>query len=204
MTNRLSLYNGALTVVGERHLASLTENTATRHRLDQVWNNELIKRVLEHGQWNFASRAVKLTASTTNIPSFGYQYAFAKADDFCKTMRIGHDEYFNQPITRYTDEAKWIYCDPQEIYFQYVSKDVEFGSDLSIWPESFTEYVEHYIAMKAAPRLVGLAISSDEIETKAEAALVKAKSNDAMESPGRIRSQRWVGTVTTRVSVWHQ
>jgi hypothetical protein len=189
MTDRLSLYNGALTVLGERRLASLTENRTSRHKLDDVWDNNLVKRVLQHGQWNFAARSVKLEASLSVTPAFGYQFAYDKPIDFIRTMQVGHDEYFEQPITRYSDEAKFIFTDEDEIYFQYVSSDSQWGLDFSLWPENFTEYVEHYIAYKVAPRLIGLDISNKELGADMKRMLAEAKSSDAMESPAKFAPQ---------------
>ena len=185
MTDQLSIYNGALTILGERKLASLTENRPPRYKLDDIWDNDFRERVLQHGQWNFAARAVQLEASPSVTPSFGYQFAFDKDVDFVRTMMVCYDEYFNIPITRYSDEAKWWFCDAEVIYAKYVSKDIQWGLDLSLWPENFTEYVEHYMAYKVAPRLVGLDINKKTLKTDMKDALLEAKSSDAMESPAK-------------------
>jgi len=190
MPDQLSIYNGALTVVGERKLASLTENREPRHKLDEVWDNELYDRVLHMGLWNFAARSVELTASPSVTPSFGYQFAFDKpSDDFIRTMQVCYDEYFNRPITQYSDEGKWIFTDTEIIYYQYVSSDEEFGTDLSLWPPNFTEMVEHYMAYKAGPKMIGLDVNERTLEAKWERELLKAKSSDAMESPARFPPQ---------------
>jgi len=185
MTDQLSLYNGALTVLGERKLANLTENRPPRKKLDDIWSNDLRERVLQHGQWNFASRAVQLEFSPSTTPSFGYQFAFDKPIDFVRTMAVCYDEYFNIPITRYADEAKWWFCDAEMIYVKYVSKDIQWGFDLSLWPENFTEYVEHYMAYKVAPRITGLDFNERDLERKKDNMLLRAKATDAMESPAK-------------------
>lgn len=189
MTDQLSLYNGALTILGERNIATLTENREPRLKLDVIWANNLRERVLQHGQWNFASRTAQLPASTTIMPTFGYQFAFEKPDDFIRTMGVCYDEYFNMPITRYADEAKVWYCDTDPIYVIYVSKDTQWGFDLSLWPENFTEYVEHYMAFKVAPRITGLDFNSNALEAKMKRKLTEAKATDAMESPAKFAPQ---------------
>ncbi len=185
MTDKLSVYNGALTILGERKLASLTENRPPRHKLDDVWDNNMRERVLQHGQWSFAGRSVMLEASPSVTPAFGFQFAFDKPTDFVRTMQVAHDEYFNLPITRYSDEASWIFTDDEQIYFQYVSKDVQWGFDFSLWPGNFTEYVEHYLAYKVAPRLVGLNINDKELGRDMKRMLLEAKATDAMEGPAK-------------------
>lgn len=186
MTDKLSIYNGALSNCGERKLVDLDENLNYRHDLDEIWDNDMIFRCLQMGQWNFAARSVQLEASPEVTPSFGYQFAFDKPPaDFVRTMMVCYDEYFDQPITRYSDEGQWIYCDSELIYLKYVSKDDLYGADFSLWPANFTEFVEHYMAYKVAPRLVGLDINERTMEAKYERALLKAASTDAMESPAK-------------------
>lgn len=186
MTDKLSIYNGALNILGERKLADLDENREPKYQLDDVWDNDFIDRVLQMGQWNFAARSVQLEASPSITPSFGYQYAFDKPQpDFIRTMAVCYDEYFDRPITRYSDEGQWIFCDQELIYLKYVSNDDGFGSDFSLWPANFTEFAEHYLAYKVAPRLAGLDFKERTMEAKFERALLKAKSTDAMESPAK-------------------
>lgn len=185
MPTQLSLYNGALTILGERKLASLTENREPRFKLDDIWDNDLVNRVLQHGQWKFAKRTVQLTASSSVTPSFGFQFAFDKPTDFIRTIMIAYDEYFNVPITRYSDESKWLFCDAEVIYFAYVSNDSQFGGDLTLWQPNFAEYVEHYLAYKVAPRLTGLEFSERNLQGKMKMQLAEAKATDAMEGPAK-------------------
>ena len=58
MTDKLSIYNGALNILGERKLASETENREPRYQLDDIWDNDMVDRCLQMGQWNFAARSV--------------------------------------------------------------------------------------------------------------------------------------------------
>lgn len=182
-TSKLKLYNGALSILGERKLATVTENREPRFKLDDIYDNDLIDRMLQMGQWNFAARSVELAASPSITPSFGYQYGFDKPADFRRTMMVAYDEYFNIPITRYSDESNWWFCDAEQIYVQYVSNDSQFGADFALWPPNFTEFVEHYMAYKVAPRLTGLDFNETALERKYKMTLREAKAVDAMESP---------------------
>ncbi|KPK74235.1 MAG: hypothetical protein AMJ84_00160 [Acidithiobacillales bacterium SM23_46] len=185
MPTKLTLYNGALSIIGERKLADLTENREPRYKLDDIWDNDLVRRVLQMGQWNFAKRTVELGSSPSVTPSFGYQYAFDKPADFVRTIMVAHDQYFNIPITRYSDEGAWIFCDQETIYFAYVSDDTQWGSDFTLWPPNFTEMVEHYLAYKVAPRITGMDFNERELERKWKTWLAEAKATDAMESPAK-------------------
>jgi hypothetical protein len=189
MPDKLSIYNGALTVLGERKLADLSENREPRYKLDAIWDNDMIDRVLKMGQWKFAKRTVQLEASPSVTPSFGYQYAFDRPTDFIRTIAFCHDEYFELPITRYENEASWWFCDQEVIYVAYVSNDEQWGSDLSLWPANFTEMVEHYMAWKVAPRIAGLDISDKQLLQQYKMWLAEAKATDAMEAPAKFPPQ---------------
>ena len=185
MTDKLSIYNGALTILGERKLANLTVNEEARKKLDDIWDNNMRDRVLQHGQWKFAIRTAKLEASPSVTPSFGYQFAFDKPSDWIRTTAVCLDEYLKQPLTQYSTEAAWWFADNEIIYVGYVSNDAQYGYDYSLWPANFTEYVEHYMAYKVAPRLTGLDYSDKVLFAKRRIALTEAKATDAMEDPAK-------------------
>jgi len=185
MTDKLSIYNGALNIIGERRLANVTENRESRFKLDDIFDNDFKNRILQMGQWNFAARSVKIPASTTVTPTFGFEFAFPKPDDFVRTMRIAFDDFFKQPITRYNDESQFWFMNEEEIFVQYVSNDIQFGGDFSLWPFNFTEMAEHYLAYKVAPRLTGLDLTATELLGKWKMALREAKAVDGMEAPAR-------------------
>lgn len=183
MTTRLGLYNSALREVGERKLASLSENRAPRRALDSVWDDNLIRYCLEQGLWNFAMRTIELEYSPSVEPSFGYQRAFDKPEDFVRTAGLCTDEYFKNPLLQYSDEAGFWFTDLATIYVRYVSDDNAYGNDLSLWPESFTKFVYTYMAAQIVEPLTQNASKAAALEKKAARLLVDAKAKDAMAEP---------------------
>ena len=155
MTDQLSVYNGALALGGERALANLSENREPRHKLDDIWSRDFKRRVLRQGSWNFAIKSVQPAIEATVTPAFGYRNAFEKPTDFVRTAGVTTDEYFKNPLRDYTDESGFWFADLDEIYIRYVSDDEEYGGDMSLWTEDFTEFAEHYLWVKVAPRLRG-------------------------------------------------
>jgi hypothetical protein len=119
MTDKLSLYNGALRKLGERKLASLSEDRAPRRYLDDAWDDGAVTYCLEQGNWTFATRSQKLEPSTSLIPDFGYKYAYEKSTDWLSTVAICSDEYYKNGL-QYSEEAGIIYCDWNEIYVKFV------------------------------------------------------------------------------------
>ena len=194
MTDKLSLYNGALAILGERKLANLTENREPRHKLDDIWDRDFVKRVLQRGQWNFATRSIQPAASASVTPAFGYTNAFEKPDDFIRTTGVCQDEYFEVPLTRYTDETGYWWADLDTIYVRYVSNDSQYGGDFSLWPPNFTIYAEHELAAQVAPRLSGYDRDRvRELKQLAKEALDEAKNTDAMEEAANFQPEgSWV------------
>lgn len=196
MTTRLSLYNDALTMAGERTLASLTEVREPRYLLDQVWDNNGVDACLEEAQWEFAMRTIRIDYDPGITPDFGYSRAFDKPSDWILTSALCEDEFFRVPLRRYTDEAGFWYSDLDTIYVRYVSNDSSYGNDLSLWPRSFTEFVAAHFASK-----IILKITNDEARLRLfinpenekhsvrGRALLHAKSRCAMASASSIPAQ---------------
>lgn len=187
MTTQLSLYNGALEKLKERPLANLSENVEARRQLDRVWDSgKAIKACLEQGYWNFAMRTSMFTPDTDFTRAFGYQNRYTKPEDFVQLSAMCADEFFNVPLTAYTDEAGAWFADLNPIYVSYVSNDNDFGMNLDRWPESFVQYVEYYLADRVAGRLVG---DADVVKERMEKALRYAKSRDALNEPTKFTPQ---------------
>jgi len=184
---RLKLYNDALSICGERALATLTDNVEPRYLLDNVWDNDGVKECLESAQWKFAMRTVMLDYDTSISPEFGYSRAFSKPSDWVLTSALCADEYFNDPLLRYNDEAGYWYCDLDIIYVRYVSNDSAYGGDLSLWPAKFSRYVAASFASKIILKLTADKERRDSILAPRRGMLAvackDAKNADAMADP---------------------
>lgn len=181
MASKLSLFNGALREVGERKLASLSENREPRRVLDSAWDGEAVKTCLAAGQWNFAINSIELTHSPSVEPAFGYRFAFDKPENWVRTVAVCEDERFNVPLLHYQDEGQYWYADVDRLYVRYVDAGTSFGLDYGKWPINFTRYVEFFLAARICMSLTQNQTKRDNLERDAEIWLVKAKSTDAMD-----------------------
>lgn len=180
--DKLAIYNGALRRLGARKLASLSENREPRRVLDDAWGNadNLPKKALARGEWNFALVAAQVDASPSIEPSFGFQFAFDKPDDFLRLAGISASDRFQPPLdaTGYVDEAGYWFSDYQTIFVRYVSATT--GLISASWPDPFRQFLECYLAAEVAERLTNSRTKRQELLADAEDALRAAKSNDAM------------------------
>lgn len=196
---KLGLYNGALRIIKERKLASLTEGRESRRLLDDAYGdgstNGAVRYCLEMGQWTFATRSVQIDYSPSVTPSFGHRYAFDRPSDLVRVCAVCQDEYFKVPLLEYVDERNYWYASQQTIYVKYVSNGASYGADLSLWPESFVKTVEAYLAKEIVSSLT----QDDKILQRAysiwDAEEKKAKSIDAMNKPTSFPPQgAWVSS----------
>jgi len=183
MATQLALYNEALRLIGERRLASISENREPRRVLDDVWNDGAVNYCLEQGQWNFAMRAIEITASTVTIPAFGYVNAFDKPNDFIRTCGVAEDEFFNVPLTRMVEEVGFWFADINPLYVRYVSDAASYGLDLTRWPATFTKYVAAFLASEVVFTLTQSADKQRYIIGIMAQRLKDARSKDAMGDP---------------------
>lgn len=183
MTTQLSLYNGALRKLKERRLTSLDEPQERRRALDGAWEGR-IRACLEQGLWKFARRTVELEKNPSFTPTFGYQNQFEKPVDFVRTVGVWQDEYCRLPLTDHINEGGFWYADADVIYLGYISEAPEFGGDVSLWPESFIEYVEWSLASSVVGRLKqGDENEIARVQRETKDALREARSLCAMEGP---------------------
>lgn len=180
MTTKLSVYNGALRVLGERK-TTLTEQREPRRLLDDVWDDDGVRRCLQMGQWNFAIRSTQMDYDTGIAPPFGRRRVFAKPEDFVRVAGVCSDEYFRCPLTTYQDNAGFWIDDLDTIFVRYVSADVDYGMDFSKWPPNFTSFVEGWFGLQIKPRLTGN--KAEWTQSDVDKLMRAAKATDAMEEP---------------------
>lgn len=184
MADKLTLYNDALLLCGERFLSSLTENREPRLLLDQAWNSgDGINKWLEEAQWEFAMRTVQLDYDPSITPGFGYNRGFNKPTDWVITSAVCSDEYFRSPLTRYVDEAGYWFSDLDILFIRYISNDTNYGGNLGLWPGSF----QRFVAADLADRIINKLSNSDNEHMRVRKVrgqeLVMAKNKAAMAGP---------------------
>lgn len=185
MTSRLALYNGALLALGLRKLTSLTENRAPRRRLDTVWDDGAVKFCLQQGLWNFAMQTVQLTYSPSVEPAFGFRFAFDKPTDWVRTFMMSGDETFACPLLEYEDQTSYWFANLDTLYARYVSDAAQYGGDFSLWPENFTRYVEHYLALRICKAETNSTTDKEDLTRDVKKYLNIARSTDAMDETTR-------------------
>jgi hypothetical protein len=179
---QLIIYNGALRLLGQPKLATLTDNNERRRALDDAWDDAALDFCLEQGNWNFATRAVKIEVNSAIDPDFGFDNAFDVPSDWMKTVTTASDEYFRYSATdqEVQQEQSYWFSDFDALYVRYISNDSSYGADYSLWPRSFLRLVQAFMARETSPRLIQNAKNREAIELVYNDSLVFARSQDAL------------------------
>jgi hypothetical protein len=195
MTDKLKIYNTALRYAGERKLATLNDGGEPNELLDNVWDNGGVDVCLETAQWKFAMRSVRIDFDPNVTTDFGYRFGFSKPTDWVITSAMCSDEFFDVPLTRYVDENDFWYCDLEEIYVRYVSNDASYGNDLSLWPQSFANYVSAHFANEIVDKLTSNETTMMSVEKRLDKARITATNKDAMAGPQKFPAPgQWVNS----------
>ncbi len=186
MADRLTIYRGALRLLGPSNLAKLTEDRPERHALDAAWESS-VNEMLGEGMWNFAIRTVSLEQDEDIEPRFGYKFGFRKPDDWLRTVGISETAEFIEGLPNYEDEADYWYADPEVIFIRYVSNDEDFGWNVGSWRQAFSKALEALLAFECGLPISGDRGNRNDIYQLYEKRLKRAKTLDAVDE--RVRMQ---------------
>lgn len=132
---QLAIYNGALQLIGERRLNTLTDDVEVRYDLDNVWDLDPFDYCAEVVKPRFAVKTTSLTvtAGVATLPA-----------GFITMVGLFSDAELDQPITRFTRDGNTIVVDEDVVHLRYI--DGTYASDLSLWTPVFARVVMAYIA----------------------------------------------------------
>lgn len=192
MATKLTIFNDALSHLGELKLASLTENREARHVLDDSWSGR-VAFCLERAFWNFAMRSVEIASSDSLTPAFGMTYVFEKPGDWLRTYQVSDNERFDPQLQQFIDESGHWYADIDPLFVRYVSNDSAYGFDPGAWPQSFTDCVSVSLALQNCYRITGSDSRVERLERLLKRNFALARGNDAMnEPPASLPLNTWV------------
>lgn len=195
-TVKLAVYNEALRVLGSRRLGSLTEEREPRRVMEDIWgsDNRVVLDALEEADWNFATRTVFMSYSTSVEPDFGFPRAYEKPDDLMRLTSLSPDDRFRNVLRaeQYADEAGYWFTDFDELYAKYVSSDDLYGLDDAKWTQAFRKYIAGCLAYEACERITNSTNKQNQAAFMKEQGLKGAKSRDAMdEGTKRLPQGSW-------------
>ncbi len=146
---KLSLYNDALLLTGERRLATATDAVPSRYELDIAYDDPAAADYcLELAKPKFSLLTAKLSSPVTPT-NHALANEYTLPSDYISIYKAYSEAELDNEIHRYIIEAQTIACDvATNIWLRYVSN----GRALTIWTPSFAGVVSAYLAKSIAPR----------------------------------------------------
>jgi len=149
MATKLGLYNDALLLLGQRRLASLTEDRPNRYDLDEIFE-ESVNHCLELVRPRYATKTKRLVGVTPTEDT-GYSKQIALPSGIVTIAGVYKDGRFEQPVTRYAHEGNLLFLDYDEVYVRYIA-DYYTVSVGDAGP-SFARVVSAYLARELASKI---------------------------------------------------
>lgn len=188
--SKLGVYNNALTLLGERKLATEFESRNPRYVLDEVWNLGAADYCLELSKPNFAQKTTALTS-----PAVSAQHAldqvYTLPAGFIALVGSGtiySDNELQIPVKRYLLEGRTLATDiATTIYVRYITSTAPIGQ----WTPAFARLVAAYLAKESASRLNPSKIAETKKEFEECLAIVSG-----LESQNEDRSRPNIASIT--------
>ena len=178
MPSETDIANVALRLVGGTRITSLTQATPNANAVNDIYS-EIRDNLLEF-PWNFATQRVEL-AQLATAPSFGYDYAYVLPANWAYTISV-HDNDAGYGTIDYREEQvgnqKVIATNHSSVYLTYVKKE----TDPNMMPASFRMALASNLARNLAIPIANSNVLEDQLASRAEKDLARAKSIDALGS----------------------
>lgn len=187
----LPIYNDALLILGLDPIASITDDSDRKNKLDYAVTAKLVESVLEDTSWGFGIETKQVFYDPGIEPAWGYNFASELPADIHRFNGIWADEFFSNPIKRYHREDGYIYSSYNVIYIEYVSTD--FLTDPTLWPAYFSRMIAARLAVDAGAAIEGANIGNAQAQYTNRRG--EAKSTDAIQQPPHILTEgKWART----------
>lgn len=159
MATQLSVYNGALRLLGEARVDDVEATDKPALALSDAWS-DVLQRAFEEYNWNFASERAELER-LSEVPTHSYDYYYAKPADWLRTIAIrATADDFGDTILYYADEGGdkdnprgKIATSETSVFLRYISS--VYMTRVGNWPQVFADYVAALLAQETCPEITG-------------------------------------------------
>lgn len=145
--SKLSLYNNALMLVGERPLVTDTDNVETRRQLDIAYDQNAVDFCLEMVRPVFALVTITATADAT-VSNSSLTNQFNLPADNIAIHSVFADQDMDSPVERFINENNKLFAEISTLTYRYTSNAVAIAD----WSASFANVVSAYLAKEISPR----------------------------------------------------
>ena len=185
-STELTVMNKALILLGDREIVSRTDNSTRAKVMDAIYDGTR-DRIMRECPWNFATKQVNITKSTTYTVLFDFDSAYPLPADFLYMLRAELDlSYRMQDNHILADETA---VGTSGLNIEYVRR-VE---DMSTADTLFVEALAYRLAYEACERITESNTKRDALLGEYELTMSRAKRLNGQEDfPQSFVEDAWV------------
>lgn len=182
MSSKVSISNQALVRIGVDTISSLMENSEQARLCNLIFSQNL-DYLLQLYPWNFALVKASLAQSSTD-PLYGYANAFQlPTDPYCLQVVEVENDY------TYKIEGRLLLTNEPFVNITYIKR----VTDINELSALFIETMVFYLASQLCLPLTNDKGINNDMQTKFQMALQKARLRDAQEDTAKtMRESSWV------------
>lgn len=191
--DKLTLYNNALLLLGQRKLSAVDEDRSPRYYLDDTYDMGAVDYCLQLVQPLTASKTVALSSPATSS-EHGLDSVHTLPSDFIKVVGVFTDDKLDQPTDRYIVDGNTIACEHATIYLRYTSNSFA----LTTYSPVFGRVISAFLAQELAEKIV-----PEDYDRIAKRFLERVKAAKALEGEQEPKPRASAPTVTLTNSWRH-
>lgn len=181
-------------LLGGDDISSIDTPLTDQEKVCARWYDAVREALLRAYPWNFAVKFRILTKSTTEIPPYRYNVAFALPNDWLRVLEIG-DRSTTGIIQEYDISGRFIYIgfadsgsDPTELKLKYI-RDEQIVRNFDAL---FIQLLAHRLAKRIAYKFTLKNTVIKRIDEELKILELQAAAVDGQERPPRrIQRSRW-------------
>lgn len=174
--SKVSICNRALSFIkANNRITDITEDSEEA-RLCNILFDEALDTLLETHPWNFATYRSELAMLATT-PTFDYTYAFQlPTDPYClKVIKVVNGDVY--VIDDYEIEGRTLVTNEDSVYVKYIGRVTNYNNLSTL----FRTALAYYLASELAEPLTGSTSMGNQMASKFNYYLRKAKANDGSQ-----------------------
>lgn len=180
MASVVEICNKALSLIGQKIIVSLDDNSAEALACRTLWP-DLRDRVLRSHPWNCATERISLN-KLLETPPYGYRYYYQLPSDFLRLNEIEPSQFF-------VVEGSKILADSESLSISYVKR----LEDSSSYDSELADAFSFLLASELCYQMTSSTSLMESLNAKGEKKLSDAKASNAFEGKRPdTRSTSWL------------
>ncbi len=185
MATEVGICNSALSKIGAKRIASLTEGSKNANFCNEQYE-KLRDDLLRAHVWNFAVKRQQL-ARLSEAPAFGFQFKYRLPSDWLRTVMV-QDNADGAGAVEYRQEGATLHTNAAQVYLRYVRQLADPNEMTADFREVLATLIARELAIPIANSNTLFQLMDERYRTRFR----RARSADSIEDfPDRMPAGSW-------------